>query len=46
LLRIDTMTKATLIRDNTELGLAYNFRDNYLHGGKHGSIQAERYRKS
>jgi hypothetical protein len=36
------MTKATLINDNTLLGLAYKFRDSviYHHGRKHGSIQA------
>jgi hypothetical protein len=34
--------KATLIKDNTQLGLAYSFRGSgrYHHGGKHGSIQA------
>jgi hypothetical protein len=37
------MTKASLIKDNTYLGLAYRFRDSvYYHQGgrKHGSIQA------
>ena len=36
------MAKATLIRENIYLGLAYNFRDSvhYHHGRKHGSLQA------
>jgi hypothetical protein len=37
------MTKATLIKENIELGLAYSFRDlvYYHHGGKHGGRQAD-----
>jgi hypothetical protein len=37
------MTKATLIKDNIYLGLAYSFRDlvHYQNGGKHGSVQAD-----
>jgi hypothetical protein len=37
------MTKATLIKENIELGLAYSFRGlvYYCHGEKHGSIQAD-----
>jgi hypothetical protein len=37
------MTKATLIKENIYLGLAYSFRGlvRYHHGGKHGSIQAD-----
>ena len=36
------MTKASLMRDNISLGLAYRFRGSvhYHHGGKHGSMQA------
>jgi hypothetical protein len=37
------MTKATFIKDNVALGLAYWFRGlvHHHHGGKHGSAQAE-----
>jgi hypothetical protein len=37
------MTKATLIKENIELGLAYSFGGlvHYHHGGKHGSMQAD-----
>ena len=37
------MTKATLIKENIELGLAYSFRGlvHYHHGGKHGCMQAD-----
>jgi len=37
------MTKATLTKANTSLGLAYRFRDSvhYHHGGKHGNPQAD-----
>ena len=37
------MTKATLIKENIELGLAYSFRDlaYYHHGGKHSRVQAD-----
>ena len=38
------MTKATLIKTNTSLGLlAYSFRGSvyYRHGRKHGSMQAD-----
>jgi hypothetical protein len=36
------MTKMTLIKANTSLGLTYRFRGSvhYHHGRKHGSIQA------
>jgi hypothetical protein len=36
------MTKATLIKDSIDLGLAYRFRGSvhYHHGGKHGCVQA------
>ena len=39
----DTMTKATLIKENISLELAYSFRGlvHYHHGGKHGSVQAD-----
>jgi hypothetical protein len=38
------MTKATFIRENTSLGLAYSSRGlvHCHHGGKHGSMQAGR----
>jgi hypothetical protein len=37
------MATAILIKDNTELGLAYSFRSSvhYSHGWKHGSLQAD-----
>jgi hypothetical protein len=37
------MTKATLIKENISLGLAYSFRGSvhYHHGGKHDSMQAD-----
>jgi hypothetical protein len=37
------MTKATLIKENIELGLAYSFRGvvHYHQGGKHGSMQVD-----
>lgn len=37
------MTMATLIKENTSLGLAYSFRGlvHYFHGEKHDSIQAD-----
>jgi len=37
------MTKATLIKANISLGLAYGFRGSvhYHHGEKHGSVQAD-----
>jgi hypothetical protein len=37
------MTKATLIKENISLGLAYSFRGSvcYHHVGKHGIIQAD-----
>jgi hypothetical protein len=37
------MTKATLLKANIALGLAYSFRGSvhYHHGGKHGSRQAD-----
>ena len=37
------MTKATLIKDNIQLGLAYRFRGSvhYHHSRKHSSIQAD-----
>ena len=38
------MTKATLIKENISLGLAYSFRGlmvHYHHSGKHGSMQAD-----
>ena len=37
------MSKATLIKENILLGLAYSFRGlvHYHHGGEHGSVQAE-----
>ena len=37
------MTKATPIKDNIYLGLAYSSRGPvyYHHGGKHGSVQAD-----
>ena len=37
------MTKATLIKENIQLGLAYGFRGlvHYHRGRKHGSIQAD-----
>jgi hypothetical protein len=36
------MTKATLIKANTSLGLAYHFRGLvHYHVGKHGSMQAD-----
>jgi hypothetical protein len=37
------MTKATLIKANINLGLAYSFRGSvhYHHGGKDGSVQAD-----
>ena len=36
----DNMTKATLLKENISLGLAYSFRGSvhYLHGGKHSSM--------
>jgi hypothetical protein len=36
------MTKATLIKENIQMGLAYRFRGSlhYHQGRKHGSIQA------
>ena len=36
------MTKATLIKDNIQSGLAYSCRSSvhYHHGGKHGIMQA------
>jgi hypothetical protein len=36
------MTKATLMKENIPLGLAYSFRGlvHYPHGRKHGSEQA------
>ena len=35
LLRTDTMTKASLIKDNISLGLAYRFRDSvHYHQGR------------
>jgi hypothetical protein len=42
-LRTDTLTKATLIKDNIYLGLAYSFRGSvhYHHGRTHGSVQAD-----
>ena len=42
-LRTDTLTKATLIKDNIYLGLAYSFRGlvHYYHGRKHGNVQAD-----
>ena len=37
------MTKATLIKENISLGLAYSFRgSSHYHGRKHGSVQADR----
>ena len=46
LLQRDTMTKATLTKDNIWLGLAYRFRGSvhYHQGRKHGSMQAEELR--
>jgi hypothetical protein len=37
------MTKATLIKENISLGLAYHFRGSvhYHHGRKHGIMQAD-----
>jgi hypothetical protein len=35
------MTTTTLIKDNIYLGLAYSVSHHH-HGGKHGSIQAEK----
>ena len=37
------MTKASLIKENIELGLAYSFRGvvHYHQGGKHGSMQVD-----
>ena len=37
------MIIATLIKENSELGLAYIFRglDHYYHGGKHSRVQAD-----
>ena len=37
------MIKATLIKENISLGLAYSFRGSvhYHHGRKHGSMQAD-----
>jgi hypothetical protein len=37
------MTKATLIKENIQLTLAYSFRGivHYHHGGKHGSMKAD-----
>jgi len=36
------MTKATLIKENTPLELAYSFRGSvHYHGGKHGGVQAD-----
>ena len=37
------MIIATLIKENSELGLAYSFRDldHYYHGGKHSRVQAD-----
>jgi hypothetical protein len=37
------MTKATLIKENISLELAFRFRGSvhYHHGGKHGSMQAD-----
>ena len=37
------MAKATLIKTNVSLWLAYKFRGSvhYPHGGKHGSVQAD-----
>ena len=39
----DTTTKATLIKDNIQLGLAYSFRSSahYDHGWRHGCVQAD-----
>jgi hypothetical protein len=44
------MTKATLIKDNTYLGLAYRFRDSIIikvgawqHLGRHGAGRAESF---
>jgi hypothetical protein len=38
------MTKATRIKENISLGLAYSFRGSvhFHHGGKHGSIQVDK----
>jgi hypothetical protein len=42
LLKRDTMTKVTLIKENISLGLSYSFRLVHCrHGGNHGSIQAD-----
>ena len=37
------MTKATLVKENIELGLAYSFRGlvHYQYGGKQGRVQAD-----
>jgi hypothetical protein len=37
------MTKATLMKENISLGLAYSFRGlvHYHHSGKHGNVQAD-----
>jgi hypothetical protein len=37
------MAKATVIKENISLELVYNFKGSvhYLHGRKHGSIQAD-----
>ena len=41
----DNMTKATLLKENISLGLAYSFRGSvhYHHGGMHGGWQAGRH---
>jgi hypothetical protein len=38
-----TKTKATLIKENIELGMVYSFRGSvqYHHGRKHGRLQAD-----
>jgi hypothetical protein len=43
MLRRDTMTKATLIKDSIELGLIYRFRGSAHchHGRKHGFMQVD-----
>lgn len=43
----DTMTKATIKKENTYLGLAYGFRGlvHYHHGRKHGILQIDMVRK-
>jgi hypothetical protein len=35
------MAKATHIKDNIELGLAFSSSVHFHHGGKYGSIQAD-----